>query len=99
MQRLLLALDLGHGTWAARRTRRPARSTAAAGIPERFDRAANADRAVLVVGAGPAGMECAIVLGKRGYGAACTWSTPTTTSAGCMRWITALPGLGELGRT
>ena len=34
--------------------------------PERFDRAANADRAVLVVGAGPAGMECATVLGKRG---------------------------------
>ena len=35
--------------------------------PERFERAANADRDVLVVGAGPAGMECAIVLGKRGF--------------------------------
>ncbi len=34
--------------------------------PERFDRAGNADREVLVVGAGPAGMECAIVLGRRG---------------------------------
>jgi dimethylamine/trimethylamine dehydrogenase len=34
--------------------------------PERFERAANADRDVLVVGAGAAGMECALVLGKRG---------------------------------
>ena len=34
--------------------------------PERFEPAANADRNVLVVGAGAAGLECAIVLGKRG---------------------------------
>ena len=34
--------------------------------PEQFEPAANADNDVLVVGAGPAGMECAIVLGKRG---------------------------------
>src|SRR5207237_851488 len=34
--------------------------------PERFERSANADRDVLVVGAGAAGMECALVLGKRG---------------------------------
>lgn len=35
--------------------------------PERFTRAGNADRTVLVIGGGVAGMECAIVLGKRGY--------------------------------
>ncbi|MGH2996757.1 MAG: FAD-binding protein, partial [Gaiellaceae bacterium] len=35
--------------------------------PERFEPAENRDRDVLVVGAGPAGMECAIVLGKRGF--------------------------------
>jgi dimethylamine/trimethylamine dehydrogenase len=34
--------------------------------PERFERAANADRAVLVIGGGAAGMECALVLGRRG---------------------------------
>jgi dimethylamine/trimethylamine dehydrogenase len=34
--------------------------------PERFTRAKNADRRVLIVGGGIAGMECAIVLGKRG---------------------------------
>jgi dimethylamine/trimethylamine dehydrogenase len=35
--------------------------------PERFTKATNADRAVLVIGGGVAGMECAIVLGRRGY--------------------------------
>jgi len=34
--------------------------------PERYTPASNADRKVLIVGAGPAGMECGIVLGKRG---------------------------------
>ena len=33
--------------------------------PEKFHPAANRDKGVLVVGAGPAGMECAMVLGKR----------------------------------
>ena len=33
--------------------------------PEKFHPAANRDKSVLVVGAGPAGMECAMVLGKR----------------------------------
>jgi dimethylamine/trimethylamine dehydrogenase len=35
--------------------------------PERFEPAANAGLDVLVVGGGPAGMECAIVLAKRGF--------------------------------
>ena len=34
--------------------------------PEQFTPAANRGRDALVVGAGPAGMECAIVLAKRG---------------------------------
>jgi dimethylamine/trimethylamine dehydrogenase len=64
--------------------------------PERFDRARNAGRSVLVVGAGPAGMECAMVLGKRGF------DTVHLVDAGDdigghMRWVTRLPGLGEWG--
>jgi dimethylamine/trimethylamine dehydrogenase len=35
--------------------------------PERYTKTTNADRTVLVIGGGVAGMECAIVLGRRGY--------------------------------
>ncbi len=65
--------------------------------PERFDRAANADRDVLVVGAGPAGMECAIVLGKRGFRRV-HLAEGGDDIGGIMRWIPLLPGLGEWAR-
>jgi dimethylamine/trimethylamine dehydrogenase len=65
--------------------------------PERFDRAANADRDVLVVGAGPAGMECAIVLGKRGMRRVHLVEAEREIG-GIMRWVPRLPGLGEWGR-
>jgi dimethylamine/trimethylamine dehydrogenase len=65
--------------------------------PEKFDRAANADRDVLVVGAGPSGMECAIVLGKRGFGRV-HLAEAGTELGGALRWIARLPGLGEWGR-
>jgi len=65
--------------------------------PERFERAANADRDVLVVGAGPAGMECAIVLGKRGLRRVHLVEAEGEIG-GAMRWIPKLPGLGEWGR-
>jgi dimethylamine/trimethylamine dehydrogenase len=65
--------------------------------PERFDSAANADRDVLVFGAGPAGMECAIVLGKRGLRRVHLVEAETELG-GAMRWIPRLPGLGEWAR-
>lgn len=65
--------------------------------PERFDRAANADKDVLVVGAGPAGMECAIVLGKRGMNRVHLVDV-RPEPGGCMQWIPRLPGLGEWAR-
>jgi dimethylamine/trimethylamine dehydrogenase len=65
--------------------------------PERFEPAANADRDVLVVGAGPAGMECAIVLGKRGMRRVHLVEAEPELG-GIMRWIPQLPGLGEWGR-
>ncbi len=64
--------------------------------PERFTPAANADRAVLVVGAGPSGMECATVLGKRGMELVHLVDAGDDIG-GCMRWITRLPGLGGWG--
>ena len=65
--------------------------------PERFDRAANADSDVLVVGAGPAGMECAMILAQRGMRRVHLVESEAEIG-GCMRWIPKLPGLGEWGR-
>ena len=65
--------------------------------PERFTRATNADNDVLVVGAGPAGMECAVVLAKRGMRRVHLVDAEAELG-GAMRWITRLPGLGEWGR-
>lgn len=65
--------------------------------PERFEPAENRDRDVLVVGAGPAGLECAIVLGKRGFRRVHLVEAEAEVG-GCMRWIPQLPGLGEWAR-
>ncbi len=65
--------------------------------PERFEPAKNADRDVLVVGAGPAGMECAMVLGKRGMRRV-HLVDENAEIGGCMRHISAYPHLGEWGR-
>ena len=65
--------------------------------PERFTKAANADNDVLVVGAGPAGMECAMILGKRGMRRVHLVEAQDDMG-GTMRWIPQLPGLGEWAR-
>ena len=65
--------------------------------PERFDRARNADRDVLVVGAGAAGMECAIVLGKRGMRRVHLVDAAEDVG-GYAALVSRLPGLGEWGR-
>jgi dimethylamine/trimethylamine dehydrogenase len=65
--------------------------------PERFEPAANADNDVLVVGAGPAGMECAMILGKRGMRRVHLVEAQDDMG-GIMRWIPELPGLGEWAR-
>ena len=65
--------------------------------PERFERASNSNKDVLVIGAGPAGMECAVVLGKRGMRRVHLVDADDEMG-GSMRWIPRLPGLGEWGR-
>ena len=65
--------------------------------PERFESAADPDRSVLVVGAGPAGMECAMVLGKRGF-AAVHLVEAEDEPGGRVTWTRRLPGLGDWGR-
>ena len=57
--------------------------------PEKYSKAKNADMGVLVVGAGPAGMECAMVLGKREM-----WAVHLVEAepeiGGCVNWISQL---------
>jgi len=65
--------------------------------PERFDRAANADLPVLVVGAGVAGLECARVLGERGFESVEVVDAAAEAGGYALRAST-LPGLGEWRR-
>ena len=65
--------------------------------PDRFEPASNADRAVLIVGAGPAGMECAVTLGRRGFEAVHLVEAEAELG-GRMRWVRRLPTLGDWGR-
>ncbi len=63
--------------------------------PERTPKAASA-ASVLVVGAGPAGLECALWLGRRGY--AVSVAEAADDIGGRLRFETRLPGLGAWGR-
>jgi dimethylamine/trimethylamine dehydrogenase len=65
--------------------------------PEIFAPAAGRERPVLVVGAGPAGMECAVVLGKRGFTAVHLVEAEPEIG-GRVRWARRLPTLGDWGR-
>ena len=65
--------------------------------PEKFNRAANSDNDVLIVGAGPAGMECARVLGERGMRNVHLVDA-SVTLGGHLKWLTTLPGLNEWNR-
>ena len=65
--------------------------------PERYERAREAELDVLVVGAGPAGMECARVLAARGFKRVHLVDAQPATG-GHLAWLTRLPGLGEWAR-
>ena len=65
--------------------------------PELYLRTDQAHRPVLVVGGGPAGLECAIVLGKRGFEAV-HLAEAEDSLGGKLRWTRRLPTLGDWGR-
>jgi dimethylamine/trimethylamine dehydrogenase len=65
--------------------------------PESVPATADPGRSVLVVGAGPAGMECAVVLGRRGFAAVHLVEAEPETG-GRLRWTRRLPTLGDWGR-
>ncbi|MET8829909.1 FAD-dependent oxidoreductase [Streptomyces sp. NPDC004610] len=65
--------------------------------PELFTRTTQPERPVLVVGGGPAGMECAVVLGRRGFEAVHLVEAAGELG-GKLRWTRRLPTLGDWGR-
>jgi dimethylamine/trimethylamine dehydrogenase len=65
--------------------------------PEIFEPARNGSLDVLVVGAGPAGLECALVLAKRGIRRVHLVDAEAEIG-GSLRWMSRLPGLGEWAR-
>jgi dimethylamine/trimethylamine dehydrogenase len=65
--------------------------------PERFEPASNASKGVLIVGAGPAGLECAVTLGRRGFEAVHLVEAEREVG-GRLRWVRRLPTLGDWGR-
>ena len=65
--------------------------------PERFEPASNASKGVLIVGAGPAGLECAVTLARRGFEAVHLVEAERELG-GRLRWVRRLPTLGDWGR-
>ena len=65
--------------------------------PERFSTARNADKPVLIVGAGPAGLEAAVTLGKRGFDAVHLVDA-SPGMGGHLSWLTTMPGLATWRR-
>jgi dimethylamine/trimethylamine dehydrogenase len=65
--------------------------------PERVEPAADPSIPILVVGAGPAGLECAVTLGRRGFELVHLVEAEPEVG-GKLRWIRRLPTLGDWGR-
>jgi dimethylamine/trimethylamine dehydrogenase len=65
--------------------------------PEHVDPLNDADLDVLVIGAGPAGMECALTLARRGIRRV-HLVDENEEVGGALRWVSSLPTLGEWGR-
>jgi dimethylamine/trimethylamine dehydrogenase len=63
--------------------------------PERVNLVTKREK-VLIVGAGPAGLEAAHIAGKRGHGV--TLTEAAREVGGRLNWETKLPGLSEWGR-
>ena len=63
--------------------------------PERFEPSAS-DSSVLIVGGGPAGLECAVTLARRGYQV--TIADSAKEFGGRLRFETRLPGLATWNR-
>ena len=97
LQRLRLALGDGRPADLVHAERDLGRGVPARLAPGAIQPAANADNDVLVVGAGPAGMECAMVLGKRGMRRV-HLVDGRAESGGHLRWVTSCPASATWAR-
>jgi len=60
--------------------------------PEKFNPSDRAGDPILIIGAGPAGMECARVLGERGFEAV-HLAEAASEVGGHVNWVSRLPGM------
>jgi len=65
--------------------------------PENFNQATNHDQDVLIVGAGPAGLECAVVLAERGFDRIHLVEEGDEVG-GHLNWVAELPGMSAWRR-
>ena len=65
--------------------------------PEKYIPAANPEAPIMVVGAGPAGLECAMTLGLRGYELVHV-AESASQIGGHVDWVSKLPGFGAWRR-
>ena len=65
--------------------------------PEQFSQASNHARDVLIVGAGPAGLECAVVLAERGFDRIHLVEARGEVG-GHLNWVAELPGMSAWRR-
>ncbi len=65
--------------------------------PEKYVKTVNPTPPILIVGAGPAGLECAMTLGRRGYETVHIVDAAKTIG-GHLRWVSGLPGFGAWKR-
>ncbi len=64
--------------------------------PERVPQGENLDRSILIVGAGPAGLECGLTLARRGF-PRIEIVDAADRAGGCVDLLRRLPGLAEWG--
>ena len=65
--------------------------------PENYSPASNREASVLIVGAGSAGLECALVLGKRGFKNVHVVEAEPEIG-GHLRWVSTIPGMSTWRR-
>ena len=65
--------------------------------PENYSQTSKPESPIIIIGAGPAGLECAMTLGRRGYETVHLVDAADSVG-GHLRWVSTLPGFGAWKR-